>query len=74
VTSTDAGVEAGVSEVLGSRWFRERGGVTPQAIFKVDSGRYLSFEERELIALWHAQNVSIREITSARPASVHDIS
>ena len=62
VTSTDAGVEAGVSEVVGSRWFRERGGVTPPAIFKKDSGRYLSFEERELIALWHAQNVSIREI------------
>jgi hypothetical protein len=29
-TSTDAGLDAGVSEVVGTRWFRECGGVTPQ--------------------------------------------
>ena len=52
MTSTDSGLEAGVSEVVGTRWFRrECGGVTPQAVFHVDSGRYLSFVEREQIAL-----------------------
>ena len=46
-TSTDAGLVAGVSQVLGTRWFRECGGVKPQSVFHVDSGRYLSFAERE---------------------------
>jgi IS30 family transposase len=62
VTSTDAGLEAGVSQVVGSRWFRECGGVTPQAVFHVDSGRYLSFAEREQIALWRAQKMGVRQI------------
>ena len=61
-TSTDAGVTAGVSQVLGTRWFRECGGVTPQSVFHVDSGRYLSFAEREQIALWHAQKIGVRQI------------
>jgi IS30 family transposase len=60
--STDAGVEAGVSPVVGSRWFRERGGVTPRWIFQVESCRHLSFDEREQIALWRAEKVGIREI------------
>jgi len=54
-TSTDAGLAAGVSQVLGTRWFRECGGVIPQSVFHVDSGRYLSFAEREQIALWRAE-------------------
>ena len=62
VTSTDAGLEAGVSQVVGSRWFRECGGVTPQSVFHVDSGRYLSFAEREQIALWRAENMGVRQI------------
>jgi IS30 family transposase len=62
VTSTDAGLEVGVSEVLGTRWFRECGGVTPQSVFHVDSGRYLSFAEREQIALWRATDAGVREI------------
>ena len=61
-TSTDAGLEAGVSQVVGSRWFRECGGVTPQSVFHVDSGRYLSFAEREQIALWRAQKMGVRQI------------
>lgn len=60
--STEAGVEAGVSEVVGSRWFRDCGGVTPRAIFQVGSGRYLSFGEREQIAMWRVEKVGIREI------------
>lgn len=61
-TSTDAGLEAGVSEIVGSRWFRECGGVLPQAVFHVASGRYLSFDEREQIALWLAEKLGVREI------------
>jgi IS30 family transposase len=61
-TSTDAGVEAGVSPVVGTRWFRECGGVAPRSIFRTDSGRYLSFSEREQIALWRVEKVGVREI------------
>jgi hypothetical protein len=59
VTSTDAGLAAGVSEVVGTRWFRECGGVRPQSVFHVDSGRFLSFAEREQIALCRTQKMSV---------------
>jgi IS30 family transposase len=62
MTSTDAGLEAGVSEVVGTRWFRERGGVIPQSVFRLDSGRYLSFDEREQIALLRAEKKGVRQI------------
>jgi DNA-binding CsgD family transcriptional regulator len=61
-TSTDAAVEAGVSPVVGTRWFRECGGVTPQSVFALESGMHLSFAEREQIALWRVEKVGIREI------------
>jgi len=61
-TSADAGIEAGVSPVVGTRWFRECGGVAPRSIFQVDSGRYLSFAEREQIALWHVEKTAVREM------------
>ena len=72
-TSTDAGLTAGVSEVVGTRWFRECGGVKPQSVFHVDSGRFLSFAEREQIALWHTEKQSIRQIArqlSRSPSTV----
>ncbi len=72
--STDAALEAGVSPVLGTRWFRECGGVTPRAIYATDSGRYLSFAEREQIALWRAQEVSRREIARRLGRSASTIS
>lgn len=56
-----AAEEAGVSEPVGYRWFRHAGGVNPCLPATV-SGRYLSFAEREDIAIWHAQNISAREI------------
>jgi hypothetical protein len=40
-----AGVEAGVSPVVGVRWFREAGGMPPISQAPL-SGRYLSFAER----------------------------
>jgi IS30 family transposase len=50
-----------VSGPVGFRWFRHAGGVNPCLAPGV-SGRYLSFSEREDIAVWHAQEVSAREI------------
>src|SRR5437773_12468534 len=53
MSSEDAGCEAGVSPAVGTRWFRQAGGVAanlPPAV----SGRFLSFTEREHIAIWHA--------------------
>ena len=61
VSSWDAALEAGVSQPVGTRWFRENGGMPPTNLTPL-SGRYLSFTEREEIALLHAQKVSVREI------------
>jgi IS30 family transposase len=57
----DAGIEAGVSAPVAFRWFRHAGGMNPRLCPTV-SGRYLSFAEREDIAIWRAQNLSVREI------------
>ena len=56
-----AGAEAGVSSPVGYRWFRHAGGVNP-CLPPTVTGRYLSFAEREDIAILHAQKVSGREI------------
>jgi IS30 family transposase len=61
VSSEDAAAEIGVSSAVGVRWFRHAGGVNPSLVPSV-SGRYLSFAEREDIAIWHAQKVGVREI------------
>ncbi|WP_353941058.1 IS30 family transposase [Streptomyces sp. HUAS MG91] len=52
---------AGVSGPVGFRWFRHAGGVNPCLADEV-SGRYVSFSEREDIAVWHAQGAGVREI------------
>ncbi len=61
LSSEEAALAVGASSAAGSRWFRERGGM---ATFMRDalSGRYLSFGEREEIALLRAQGVGVREI------------
>ena len=59
--SEAAALQAGVSQPLGPRWFRQAGGVPPTNLEPV-SGRYLSFSEREEIALLHAQQTGVREI------------
>jgi hypothetical protein len=61
VSSWDAALEAGVSQPVGTRWFRQNGGM-PATNLTPLSERYLSFTEREEIALLHAQKVSVREI------------
>src|SRR5271166_5172418 len=61
LTSEDAAVACGVSGPVGSRWFRERGGM-PSIQLTALSGRYLSFTEREEIALLKARGCGVREI------------
>jgi IS30 family transposase len=61
LTSEEAAIACGVSGPVGSRWFRERGGM-PSIQLKPLSGRYLSFAEREEIALLRSQGVGVREI------------
>src|SRR3954454_7699771 len=48
LASEDAAVEAGVSQAVGTRWFRQAGGMPPsmsRPSAKPLSGRYLSFAE-----------------------------
>ena len=61
LSSEDAAAEAGLSQAVGSRWFREPGGMSSITQAPL-SGRYLSFVEREEIALLHAQRLGVREI------------
>ena len=61
LSSEDAGVVAGVSPAVGSRWFRQSGGM-PSVSWVPLSGRYLSFAEREEIAILNAQHIGMREI------------
>jgi transposase-like protein len=56
-----AAAEAGVSAAVGVRWFREGGGM-PSVALGPPSGRYLSFAEREEIALLRARGCGVREI------------
>ncbi len=60
-SSSEAAVLAGVSEAVGVRWFRDGGGM-PTVTLAPLSGRYLSFAEREEIALLRAQKLGVREI------------
>src|SRR3954447_8083311 len=61
VWSDRAGVLAGVSPAVGVRWFREGGGMRSVSRAPL-SGRYLSFVEREEIALLKAGGCGVREI------------
>lgn len=46
---------------VGSRWFQHAGGMSPIKLVP-HSGRYLSFSEREEIAILYAQELGVREI------------
>src|SRR3954471_6694872 len=64
-SSEDAAVGAGVSPAVGARWFRRAGGMPPSHLApsaKPLSGRYLTYAEREEIAIWRAQRHGVREI------------
>ena len=62
ISSEEAAVHVGASAPFGGRWFREAGGIPPSQYSKSSpplSGRYLSFSEREKIALYRAQGVGV---------------
>ncbi len=61
VMTETAAAAAGVSGPVAFRWFRNAGGVNP-ALSPTVSGRYLSFAEREDIAIYRAQQLGVREI------------
>ncbi len=60
LTSEQAGVAVGASQAAGSRWFRDGGGM-PSVDPGPLTGRYLSFVEREEIAILRAQGIGVRE-------------
>ena len=61
LSSEEAGVVAGVSPAVGTKWFHENGGM-PSSNLAPLSGRYLSLTEREEIAILRGQSFGIREI------------
>ena len=72
-SSEKAAVEAGVLPSIGVRWFRKGGGMSP-LIFAPVSGRYLSFTEREEIAVLLARWFwGARDRASARSCAVDDL-
>jgi hypothetical protein len=64
LSSEDAAAACGVSAPVGSRWFRQGGGM-PTLSTAPPSGRYLSFAEREEIAILKAQDAGVRQIARA---------
>jgi transposase-like protein len=61
MTTAGAAESVGVSWPVGVRWFRHAGGMPPLSLDE-PTGRYLSFAEREEIALLRAQGAGVREI------------
>jgi IS30 family transposase len=61
VTTVEASLSVGVSWPVGQRWFRHAGGMPPISLSE-PSGRYLTFEEREEIAILRAKGAGVREI------------
>ena len=61
ITTVETAEVVGVSSPVGIRWFRHAGGMPPLSL-EEPSGRYLSFAEREEIALLRAKGVGVREI------------
>jgi IS30 family transposase len=61
ITTVEASAGVGVSSPVGIRWFRHAGGMSPLSL-EEPTGRYLSFAEREEIALLRVQKIGVREI------------
>jgi IS30 family transposase len=61
VGSETAGLAVGVSAPVGTRWFRQAGGMPPLTLTE-PTGRYLSFGEREELAVLKAQGLGVRAI------------
>ena len=72
LSSENAALSVGVSSPVGSRWFREAGGMRPVSLAPL-SDRYLSFAEREEIAILKAKGCGVREIarqTNRSPSTI----
>jgi len=77
LSSEDAALVAGVSTVVGIRWFRQCGGMPPSHLSPSapqPTGRYLSFAEREEIAFSRARGDGVREIARKLGRSASTIS
>jgi IS30 family transposase len=64
VLPAEAALAVGTSQPVGQRWFHNAGGMPPFDLEPL-SGRYLSFQEREEIALLKAQGAGVRQIARA---------
>ncbi len=73
LSSEDAAIAVGVSSPVGSKWFRHAGGMRPISLAPL-SGRYLSFAEREEIAILKAKGCGVREIARQLKRSPSTIS
>src|SRR5258708_39251409 len=65
LSSEGAAVGAGGSPPVGTRWFREAGGMPPStfgAAAKPRSGRYMAFAERGEVAIALARDFGVRGI------------
>ena len=71
--TTAAAGAVGVSQAGGWKWFTEAGGMPPLDLVE-PSGRYLSFAEREEIAILFAQRYGVREIARRVGRSASTIS
>ena len=69
----EAAEAVGVAQAVGQRWFRHAGGMTPYS-WPAPSGRYLSFAEREEIAILRALGKGVREIAATLRRSPSTIS
>lgn len=73
ITSEKAAEAVGVSQAVGTRWFRHNGGMA-LSNFNSLSGRYLSFTEREEIGLLSCQGIGVREIARRISRSASTVS
>ena len=69
----EAANAVGVSQAVGGRWFRHGGGMPPIDLAPL-SGRYLSFQEREEIAILKAEGAGVREIARRLGRSASTVS
>ena len=73
LSSSSAADKAGVPQPIGTRWFRNAGGMPPLDLSAL-SGRFLSLSEREEIAILHAQKHGVRAISRVLGRSPSTIS
>ena len=73
LSTEEAAAATGVSSAVAVRWFRQSGGM-PLLVLSPPSGRYLSFEEREELALYRAAKFGVREIARRMARSASTIS